>query len=72
MTAGIKALDCLQSVFSLHVYKSSTMRWGGQGAGALPIFGASKTSAFSTNAQSRFVSVVLDGVLGPPHVLRQT
>ena len=30
-----------------------------------PIFGTMKTSAFSTNAQSRFASVVLDGVLGP-------
>ena len=27
-----------------------------------------KKSAFSTNAQSRFVSVVIDGVLGPPRL----
>ena len=31
-----------------------------------PIFGTRKRSAFSTNAQSRFASAVLDGVLGPP------
>ena len=28
--------------------------------------------AFSTNAQSRFASVVVDGVLGPPHLARDT
>ena len=33
------------------------------GAGALPIFRATGTNAFSTNAQSRFASVVLDSVL---------
>ena len=27
-----------------------------------------KKSAFSTNAQSRFASVVVDGVLGPPRL----
>ena len=44
-----------------------------QGSGlALPIFKVTKTSAFSTNAQSRFASVVLDGVLGPPHLARHT
>ena len=42
------------------------------GARALPIFGATKTSAFSTSAQSRFASVVLDGVLGPPRLVRHT
>ena len=35
------------------------------GAWPLPIFGATKTSAFSTNAQLRFGSFVFDGVLGP-------
>ena len=29
-------------------------------------------SAFSTNAQSRFASVVVDGVLGPPHQAQNT
>ena len=29
-------------------------------------------SAFSTNAQSRFVSVVVDCVLGPPRLARHT
>ena len=32
---------------------------------ALPIFGATKGSAFSTNAQSKSASLVLDSVLGP-------
>ena len=31
-----------------------------------PSFGTTETSAFSTNAQLRFASVVLDAVLGPP------
>ena len=31
-----------------------------------------KISAFSMNAQSRFASVVVDGVLGPPRLARQT
>ena len=29
-------------------------------------------SAFSTNAQSRFASVVVDGVLGPPRLAHHT
>ena len=29
-------------------------------------------SAFSTNAKSRFASVVIDCVLGPPHLARHT
>ena len=37
----------------------------------LPIFGTTKTSAFLTNAQSRFASVVLDRVLGPSCLARQ-
>ena len=36
------------------------------------IFGATKTSAFSTNAHSRFASVVVDCVLGPPRLVRHT
>ena len=35
-----------------------------KGGRAPPIFGKTKTSAFSTDAQSRFSSVVLGGVLG--------
>ena len=31
-----------------------------------------KKSAFLTNAQSRFVSVVVDGALGPPRLARHT
>ena len=31
-----------------------------------------KTSVVSTNTQSRFASVVLDGVLGPPRIARHT
>ena len=34
--------------------------------GAPTIFGTTKTSAFSTNAQSRFASVVVYSVLGSP------
>ena len=40
--------------------------------GTPPIFGTSKTSAFSTNAKSRFASVVFDGVLGPPRLGQHT
>ena len=43
-----------------------------QRAWAPSIFGTTKTSSFSTNAQSRFASVVFDGVLGPPHLARHT
>ena len=42
------------------------------GALAGPVFRATKTRAFSTNAQSRFVSVVLYDVLGPPRLARHT
>ena len=35
-------------------------------------FGSLKESAFSANAQSRFASVVVDGVLGPPRLARHT
>ena len=42
------------------------------GARAFPIFEASKTSAFSTNAQSRFASVVFDGVLGRLRLAQHT
>ena len=38
--------------------------FGSQGAWVPPIFGTLKTSAFSTSAQSKFVSVVPDGVVG--------
>ena len=37
---------------------------GSRGARAPPIFGKTKTSGFSADAQSRFLSVVLGGVLG--------
>ena len=53
----------------LSAYLSDTMlnlvkRGAPRGPRALPTFGTIKTSAFSTNAQSRFASVVLDAVLG--------
>ena len=41
------------------------------GPGPYPIFGTSKTSAFSTYAQSRFTSAVFDSILGPPHQAQQ-
>ena len=43
------------------------LRGSQMGGGARPIFGTMNSNAFLTNAQSRFSSVVLDGVLGPPH-----
>ena len=49
--------------------KVAGMAKGGQ---ASPIFRTMKTSAFSTNAQSRFASAVLSGVLGPPRLARHT
>ena len=45
---------------------------GSREARALPIVGTTKRSGFSTNAQSKFTSVVLDGVLGPPRLARHT
>ena len=33
---------------------------------ASPFFGTSKTTAILTNAQSKFMLVILDGVLVPP------
>ena len=38
----------------------------------IPILGTTKRNAFSTNAQSRFASVVVGGVLGPPCLARHT
>ena len=35
-----------------------------------PIVGTMKRSAFSTNAHSRFASIVLDTVKGPPHLVQ--
>ena len=43
-----------------------------RGARALSIFRATNKSAFSTSAQSRFASIVLDGVLGPLHLASNT
>ena len=37
-----------------------------------PIFGATKPSAFLTNAQSRFASVAFDGVLGTSFLAQHT
>ena len=45
---------------------------GGVDMRGLPNFRATKTSTFSTNAQSRFASVVLGAVLGPPRHLPGT
>ena len=39
---------------------------GPRGAWAPSIFGTTKTCAFSTNSQSRFAPVVLDGILRLP------
>ena len=43
----------------------------GQPKGLTPIFGSMKTSMFSTKTQSRFGSVVPDGVLGPVSVVAE-
>ena len=45
---------------------------GAKGALAPSMFGTTRTSAFSTNTQWKFVSVVLDAVLGPPHLAWHT
>ena len=46
---------------------------GGPGGAWVPqIFRTTKTSAFSTNAQSRFVPVVLDSLLRPPCLAQHT
>ena len=54
---------------SLHL--RNMVSQGGQ-AGGLPIFRATNKRALSTNAQSRFASVVLGGVLGPLRLARHT
>ena len=38
----------------------------------LPVSGTVKASVFSTNTQSRFASIVLDSVLGPPCLAQNT
>ena len=45
---------------------------GQGGPGPSQFFRTTKRSAFSTNAQSRLASVVVDGVLGPPCLARHT
>ena len=49
-------------------------KWEAKGGQSPPplILGTIKTNAFSANAQSRFVSVVLDGVLQPSRLGRHT
>ena len=52
-------------------YVHSTTKQGGRCSpkrgGGLSFFRTTETSAFLINAKSRFASVVLDAVLGPPH-----
>ena len=45
---------------------------GARGAQALPFFRATNKSAFSTNTQPRFATVLLDSVLGPPRLAHHT
>ena len=52
--------------------KQVIQREGGKGDPGPLIFGTMKTGAFSTNAQSKFASIVLDGVLGPPRLAQHT
>ena len=56
----------------VHLMTPSHILKGEGGSGGLPIFGATKRCAISTDTQSRFASVVLDGVLGPLYMVRQT
>ena len=53
--------------------KSGGPERGAKGGGrlGLPVFGTTKTHAFSSNVHSNFASVVLDGVLGPPHLAHE-
>ena len=52
---------------------SVSTRGVAKGATAPPNFqNCTNTSVFSTNALSRFASVVLDGVLGPPRTAHRT
>ena len=61
------AMNCLKPIFgglfSLPISSQSLHTDGG--GRTIEIFEITATSAFSTNIQSRFASVVLDGVLGP-------
>ena len=45
---------------------------GAKGGTGLSIFQTMKTSVFLANAQSRFASVILNRVLGPPRLARHT
>ena len=47
-------------------------RGGAGGAQALPILGTTKTSVYSTTAESRFAVVVLDSVLEPLRLAHHT
>ena len=49
-------------------YTKATHDRGAKGGPGLPIFATTSISAFSINAQLRFASVVLDGVLGHSHL----
>ena len=46
------------------IYSQGNRRGGRKGAWVPRIVGTMKTNPFSTNAQSKFVSVVLDVILG--------
>ena len=52
--------------------KAVKLRGVAKGGLVPSIFGTTKACAFSANAQSRFVSFVLDGVLGPTGILHHT
>ena len=66
-TTAVILFGVIGALFDLEV---STLVF--RGARANPIFGATTASAFSTNAQLRFASVVLYRVLGPPRLARHT
>ena len=63
--------DSLKNIHR-HCSEAGKSEKEGQGVRALSIFGLIKTSLFSTNAQSRFASVVLDSALGPPRLAQHS
>ena len=65
---GKESLDTVTWSFTGGLFYSITGMCG-LNQGPPPIFGTTKTSAFSINAQSRIVSIALDGVLPPPHLV---
>ena len=71
-TKGIWTSPSLQLKSKGFYNQFYNVQQGGQGGLWLPIVGTTEWSVFSTNAQSRFASVVVAGVPRPPHLARHT